>query len=92
MAVRRPLDQRILAVLKEAVVQDRLDVAEHLLQALEALEGEPRPGSSLGDACLLMPGREGGGGIRRKPPDHQAPLTLPLDQGRFATTDLRTSP
>ncbi|NBJ09437.1 hypothetical protein [Microvirga arsenatis] len=54
MAVRRPLDQKVLAVLKEAMVEDRLDVAEHLLQALEALQGEPRPGSSLGDAYLLI--------------------------------------
>lgn len=68
MAARRSLDHKILAVLKEAVAEDRLDVAEHLLQALEVLEGEPCPGSSLGNAYLLIAKRRRG---RRRPrPDH----------------------
>lgn len=54
MAAQTQLDHKILAVLKDAVADDRLDVAEHLLQALETLEGEPRPGSSLGNAYLLV--------------------------------------
>ena len=54
MAARRSLDHKILAVLKDAIAEDRLDVAEHLLQALEVLEGGPHPGSSLADAYLLI--------------------------------------
>lgn len=54
MAAQTPLDHKILAVLKDAVADDRLDVAEHLLQALEVFEGEPCPGSSLGNAYLLI--------------------------------------
>ncbi|MBJ6128326.1 hypothetical protein [Microvirga splendida] len=54
MAAWHPFDQKILAVLGEAVAQDRLDIAEHLLQALEALDDEPGRGSSLGDAYLRV--------------------------------------
>jgi hypothetical protein len=64
MAARCSLANKILAVLKEAAAEDRLDVAEHLLQALEVLEGEPCPGSSLGNAYLLVARRARG---RRHP-------------------------
>jgi hypothetical protein len=50
MPTRRPLDESILAAFKKACAEDRMDIAEHLLRALEALDGEPEPGSPLGEA------------------------------------------
>lgn len=54
MAAQHQLEQKILAALRDAVAENRLDVAEYLLQALEILESEPRPNSSLGKAYLLI--------------------------------------
>lgn len=41
-----PLEDQILAAFKRALAEGRLDVAEHLLQALEALQPDPVPGSA----------------------------------------------
>ncbi len=54
MTVHQSLGDAILAAFKQAHAAKRLDVAEHLLRALEALEGEPRPGSALGEAYLTL--------------------------------------
>ncbi len=35
---RHPLDRKILVAFQEAVKRDRMDVAEHLLRALETLQ------------------------------------------------------
>jgi hypothetical protein len=56
MAVRRSLDAKILVALKAAFAEDRFDVAEHLVCALEALEREPSPGSALGQAYVMIAG------------------------------------
>lgn len=45
---KRTLEAVIYAALKQAAAQDRLDVAEHLLQALEILVEEP-------ERCPLQP-------------------------------------
>lgn len=44
------LGDAILAVFKQACASERIDVAEYLLRALEALEGEPRRNAALGEA------------------------------------------
>jgi hypothetical protein len=36
---------RIFAALKQAGADNRLDIAEHLLRALEVLDGEPSAGA-----------------------------------------------
>jgi len=54
------LERRILATLKQAMNDGRLDVADHLLRALEALAPGCAPGSPLGDAYLLAAGPEDG--------------------------------
>jgi Family of unknown function (DUF6103) len=50
------LEEKVLAALDQALREQRLDVAEHLLRALEALCGEAVPGSPLADAYLAMAG------------------------------------
>lgn len=51
MSTSRSLGDRILVALKQASAEGRLDVAEHLLCALETLEGNKlRPGSPLASA------------------------------------------
>jgi hypothetical protein len=50
------LEDRILATLKQAMIDDRLDVAEHLLRALEALAPDCAPESPLAAAYLLIGG------------------------------------
>lgn len=59
----RPLEDNILAAFKEAYDAERMDVAQHLLCALEALETQALRGNALGRAYLLL----GSGGGRRKP-------------------------
>jgi hypothetical protein len=54
MAVQCSLEGKILTALKAAVADDRLDVAEHLICALETLEREPSPGSALGQAYMMI--------------------------------------
>lgn len=48
------LEAAILTAFKQAVADNRLDIAEHLLKALEALEPNCMPGSSLADAYLSI--------------------------------------
>ena len=50
MPARCSLDEKILAAFKQACVEDRLDVADHLLRALQVLDGEPEPGTCVGEA------------------------------------------
>lgn len=52
------LEDRLLAVLEQAMRDDRLDVAEHLLCALEVLAPGCAPGSPLAAAYLLIAGRK----------------------------------
>jgi hypothetical protein len=58
MAARHSLDERILAVFKRACAEDRMDVAEHLLRALETLDGDPKPNTPLGKAYLTVAAAE----------------------------------
>lgn len=58
MTARHSLEAKTLAALKAAFAEDRLDVAEHLVRALEVLEGEPRPGSALGQAYAMIAGSQ----------------------------------
>lgn len=51
---RQPLDRSILAAFKCAQDTGRLDVAEHLLCALECLCGGPVEGSAAQDAYRLI--------------------------------------
>jgi len=51
---RACLEYRILAALRQAMTDDRLDVAEHLLRALEALAPNCAPGSPVAEAYLLV--------------------------------------
>ncbi len=48
------LEDKVLAALGQALRQQRPDVAEHLLRALQALCGDAMPGSPLADAYLLV--------------------------------------
>ncbi len=48
------LGDAILSVFKQACASERIDVAEHLLRALEALEDEPRRNAALGEAYLAL--------------------------------------
>jgi hypothetical protein len=53
MARRLPcLEIRILNALKLALAEGHVDVAEHLLCALEALDSNCTPGSALAEAYL----------------------------------------
>jgi len=50
----QPLDRSILAAFKYAQDAGRLDVAEHLLCALECLCGEAIEGSAAGEAYRMI--------------------------------------
>ncbi len=50
MADRPPVEEQILSAFKQALSEKRWDAAEHLLQALEAIQPEPAPGSTLAKA------------------------------------------
>ncbi|MBX6747302.1 MAG: hypothetical protein IRY87_35170 [Acetobacteraceae bacterium] len=55
MARRRPcLESRILAAFQQALAEGCLDVAEHLLCALEALDPGGTPGPALSEAFLSL--------------------------------------
>ncbi|WP_445504681.1 hypothetical protein [Microvirga sp. G4-2] len=54
MGAHRSLGQTILAAFRQAVAEDRPDVADHLLRALETLEAEPMPGSPLAEAYTAL--------------------------------------
>lgn len=45
------LERLVLGAFRQALADGRLDVAEHLLHALERLQPTPEPGSSLAAAC-----------------------------------------
>ncbi len=57
LAVQRSLEEKILTAFRQACAEGRLDVAEHLLQAPESLEGKPQPGSPLAKAYAEIAGR-----------------------------------
>lgn len=46
----RGLERQILTAFKRALADDRLDVAEYLLQALETFQYAPESGTSLASA------------------------------------------
>jgi hypothetical protein len=48
------LEKMILSALRQAVADDQLGVAEHLLSALEVLQPDCVPGSPLADAYLSI--------------------------------------
>lgn len=48
------LEDQVLAALGQALCEQRSDVAEHLLHALEVLCEDAMPGSPLADAYLLV--------------------------------------
>lgn len=52
MPERPDLEDQILAALERALAEDRLEVVEHLLGALEALCEHAPPGSVLAGAYL----------------------------------------
>ncbi|NOG73628.1 hypothetical protein [Roseicella sp. DB1501] len=54
MPDRPDLEDQILTALEQALAEDRLEVAEHLLRGLEALCGDAPPGSVLATAYLLV--------------------------------------
>lgn len=49
---RARLEEQIVAVLRQAMANGRLDVADHLLSALEVLASDCTPGSSLNRAYM----------------------------------------
>jgi len=49
------LERQVLLDFKLALADNRLDVAEHLFQALKALQSDCLPGSSLTGANLSIP-------------------------------------
>ncbi len=51
-----PLEEQILTAFKRALSEGRMDVAEHLLKALEALDPHPMPGSLVADAYGAIAG------------------------------------
>lgn len=51
------LEMAILTAFKQAMVDKRLDVAEHLLRALETLLPNPNPGSLLAEAYISIKAR-----------------------------------
>jgi hypothetical protein len=50
----RRLEDQVLAALRHALAEERLETAEHLLRALEALSPEALPGSPLAAAYLAV--------------------------------------
>jgi hypothetical protein len=52
MARGPSLEEQILAALRRALADGRTNVAEHLLEALEALCSDADPDSPLGEAYL----------------------------------------
>ncbi|KZZ24144.1 hypothetical protein A3753_17845 [Sulfitobacter sp. HI0082] len=52
-----PLEELILKAFKQALSDEQLDVAEHLLRALETLQPGPAPGSSVAKAYLAISDR-----------------------------------
>ncbi len=51
---RISLERQILNAFTRAYAERRLEVADHLLQALEALQEDWLPGSELGEAYLTV--------------------------------------
>lgn len=56
MADHRSLESQILVVFQQALMENRMDVAEHLLCALEKLDPDSEPGSTLSEAFLSVAG------------------------------------
>jgi hypothetical protein len=52
------LGDRVIAALKQAMIDDRPDVTEHLPRTLDALAPDCASGSPLAEACLLVAQRE----------------------------------
>ena len=50
----KDLEHQILAAFKRALAEERLDVAEHLLKALEAFQPEPEPATSVAQAYQAL--------------------------------------
>ena len=48
------LEKQLFAVLKQAMTDNRFDVADHLLRALEVLAPDSELGSTLGRAYILI--------------------------------------
>ena len=48
------LEEQVLAALERSLAEGRLEAAEHLLRALEALCGDASPGSVLAEAYLVV--------------------------------------
>lgn len=54
MANHHSLEAQILVVFQRALMENRVDVAEHLLCALEMLDPSSEPGSPLSEAFLSV--------------------------------------
>lgn len=48
------MEEQVLAAFKQAVAENQLDVADHLLRVLEGLVSDEGVGSSLDDAYILI--------------------------------------
>lgn len=56
------LERELLSLLRRAIAEERLDVADHLLRALEILAPSLVPGSALAQAYLT---------VSKAPPTHR---------------------
>ncbi|MDN3563549.1 hypothetical protein ACFQY5_33290 [Paeniroseomonas aquatica] len=50
MQYPRPLEKQIIAALRQALAENQLEVAEHLLRAIEALCSDATLGTALAEA------------------------------------------
>lgn len=62
-----PLEELVLKAFKQALSEERSEAAEHLLRALETLQPDPAPGSSVAKAYQTIADRaiNGSLGLRR---------------------------
>lgn len=51
---RLPLERKILAAFKQAYTEQQLDVAEHLVRALETFDPDWEPGSASAEAYITV--------------------------------------
>lgn len=51
------LEEQILRAFKQSLSEERSEVAEHLLRALETLQPKPTPGTSIAKAYLAISDR-----------------------------------
>jgi hypothetical protein len=54
MRQRASLEEQVLAVLKRALTEGRVEAAEHLLRAVETLCGDACPGSARASAYVAL--------------------------------------